>query len=137
MPTKNPINWMMSEAIDSLARAERLHRQFFSLQSAVSSREPSWEPPIDVIETDRELLILVALPGVDLDQVKAVMENETLVVSGRRVLPVELRNARIHRLELPQGRFERRIILPRGHYAVSRFALNGCLALRLTKSAQG
>ncbi len=135
MPTKNPVNWMLSEAIDSLARAERLHRQFFSLQSVAGAREPSWEPPIDVIETDRELLILVALPGVDLDQVKAVIENGTLVVSGHRVLPVELRNARIHRLELPQGRFERRIVLPTGRYAVSRFAVNGCLALRLAKSA--
>ncbi|WP_213771836.1 Hsp20/alpha crystallin family protein [Bradyrhizobium sp. dw_78] len=135
MATKNPVNWMLSEAIDSLARAERLHRQFFSLQSAAGAREPSWEPPIDVIETDRELLILVALPGVDLDQVKAVIENGTLVVSGHRVLPVELRNARIHRLELPQGRFERRIVLPTGRYAVSRFAVNGCLALRLAKSA--
>jgi HSP20 family protein len=134
MPTKNPVNWMLSEAIESLARAERLHQQFFSLQATPSAREPSWEPPIDVLETDREFLILVALPGVDPEQVEAVIENGTLVVSGHRVLPVELRNARIHRLELPQGRFERRIVLPTGRYAVSRFAMNGCIALRLAKS---
>jgi HSP20 family molecular chaperone IbpA len=134
MSTKNPVNWMLSEAIDSLARAERLHQQFFSLQSAAGAREPSWEPPIDVLETDREFLILVALPGVDPDQVEAVIENGTLVIRGHRVLPAELRNARIHRLELPQGRFERRILLPTGRYAVSRFAANGCIALRLAKS---
>ena len=134
MSTKNPVNWMLSEAIESLARAERMHQQFFSLQSAASAREPSWEPPIDVLETDREFLILVALPGVDPDQVEAVIDNGTLVISGHRVLPVELRNARIHRLELPQGRFERRIVLPTGRYAVSRFAVNGCIALRLAKS---
>jgi len=63
-----------------------------------------------------------------------VIENGTLVISGHRVLPAELRNARIHRLELPQGRFERRIVLPTGRYAVSRFAMNGCIALRLAKS---
>ena len=114
MSTKDPVNWMLSEAIDSLARAERLRQQFFSLQSRAGCREPSWEPPIDVLETDREILIFVALPGVDPDQVEAVIENGTLVVSGRRVLPAELRNARIHRLELPQGRFERRIALPTG-----------------------
>jgi HSP20 family molecular chaperone IbpA len=134
MSTKNPVNWMLSEAIDSLARAERLHQQFFSLQSATGTREPSWEPPIDVLETDREFLILVALPGVDPDQVEAVIENGTLVIRGHRVLPAELRNARIHRLELPQGRFERRILLPTGRYAVSRFAMNGCIALRLAKA---
>ena len=133
MSTKNPVNWMLSEAIDSLARAERLRQQFFSLQSTAGAA--SWEPPIDVLETDREILILVALPGVDPDQVEAVIDNGTLVVSGRRVLPAELRNARIHRLELPQGRFERRIALPPGRYAVSRFAVYGCIGLRLSKSA--
>jgi len=135
MSRKDPVNWMLSEAIDSLVRAERLHQQFFSLQPTAASREPRWEPPIDVLETDREVLILVALPGVDPDQVEAVIEHGTLVVSGRRVLPVELRDARIHRLELPQGRFERRIVLPAGRFAVSRFALNGCVVLRLLKSA--
>jgi HSP20 family molecular chaperone IbpA len=134
MSSKDPVNWMLSDAIDSLARAERLRQQFFSLQSRAGSREASWEPPIDVLETDREILILVALPGVDPEHVEAVIENGTLIVSGQRVLPAELRNARIHRLELPQGRFERRIALPTGRYAVSRFAVNGCIALRLAKS---
>ena len=132
MSKKDPVNWMLSEAIDSLARAQRLRQQFFSLQSTAGAA--SWEPPIDVLETDREILILVALPGVDPDQVEAVIDNGTLVVSGRRVLPAELRNARIHRLELPQGRFERRILLPAGRYVVSRFAINGCVGLRLSKS---
>ena len=134
MSTKDSVNWMLSEAIDSLARAERLRQQFFSLQSRAGSREASWEPPIDVLETDREILILVALPGVDPEHVEAVIENGILIVSGHRVLPAELRNARIHRLALPQGRFERRIALPTGRYAVSRFAVNGCIALRLAKS---
>jgi HSP20 family protein len=131
MPTRDPLNWMLSEAIDSLTRAERLHRQFFSLDESGAR----WEPPIDVLETDEELLILVALPGVDLDEVEVVIDNGVLVISGQRTLPAELRNARIHRLELPQGRFERRLALPPGRFAVSRFAINGCVALRLEKSA--
>ena len=132
MPSRDPLNWMLSEAIDRLTRAERLHRQFFTLHP---SAEASWEPPIDVLETDEELLILVALPGVDLDQVDVVIDDGTLIISGQRTLPAELRNARIHRLELPQGRFERRLVLPPGRFAVSRFAINGCVALRLEKSA--
>jgi HSP20 family protein len=134
MPTRDPLNWMLSEAIDQLTRAERLHRQFFSLHPT-DAREARWEPPIDVLETDDELLILVALPGVDLDQVDVVIDDGTLIISGQRTLPAELRNARIHRLELPQGRFERRLALPPGRFAVSRFAINGCVALRLEKSA--
>ncbi len=45
MTTKDPVNWMLSEAIDSLARAERLRQQFFSLQSKAGSREASWGTP--------------------------------------------------------------------------------------------
>ncbi|WP_454617092.1 Hsp20/alpha crystallin family protein [Bradyrhizobium cenepequi] len=133
MPTKDPVNWMLSEAIESLTRAERLHQRLFSLQPG-GAREVNWEPPIDVLETDRELLIFVALPGVDPDQVVAIIENGVLIIRGHRILPAELRDALIHRLELPQGGFERRIALPAGRYAVSRTASNGCVVLRLSKS---
>ena len=134
MSTKDPVNWMLSEAIDSLARAERLRQQFFSLQSTAGSRGILLGTSDRRAGDRQEFLILVALPGVDPEQVEAVIENGTLVISGHRVLPAELRNARIDRLELPQGRFERRIVLPTGRYAVSRFAVNGCVALRLSKS---
>ena len=135
MSSKDPINWMLSEAIETLARAERLHQQFLNLQPWAGTREPSWEPPIDVLETDREVLIFIALPGVDPDEVEALLDGGTLVVSGRRVLPAELRSARILRLELPQGRFERRIPLPSGRYTITRFAANGCIGFRLAKSS--
>jgi HSP20 family protein len=133
MTMRDPANWMLSEAIDALARAERMHRQLFQLQRP-QARAPAWEPPLDMIETDHEVLILIALPGVEPDQVEAGIQDGTLVVAGRRVLPPELRTARIHRLELPQGQFERRIPLPPGRYsAVRRFARNGCLVFSLGK----
>ena len=135
MAGRDPIDWMLSDAFETLARAERMHQQFLKLRPWAGAEEPSWEPPIDVLETDREVLILIALPGVDPDEVEAAIEGDALVVSGRRVLPAELGNARIHRLELPQGRFERRIALPLGRYTITRFATFGCVGLRLAKSA--
>ena len=96
MQPKNPLDWMLSEALDSLTRADRMRQQF-------GRQEACWEPPIDVLETEHELLILVALPGVDPDNVETVIHDGVLVISGHRTLPPELRNARIHRLELPQG----------------------------------
>ena len=113
-----PNSWMWSEACEMLARAERLHREFFR-PARPGSRMPSWEPPVDILETEREVLVLVALPGVDPERVEAAIEGGDLVVAGTRVLPPELRTAVIHRLELPQGRFERRVRLPAGRYAAS------------------
>jgi HSP20 family protein len=116
-----------------LARAERLHREVFRPARA-SGRMPSWEPPVDMIETERQVLVLVALPGVDPDRVEAEIDGADLVVAGSRVLPAELRTAVIHRLELPQGRFERRIRLPSGRYtAVRRAISHGCVLITLDK----
>ena len=134
MTRGDPRDWMWSEALQMLAQAERLHQQAFRPQTAGRLR-PSWEPPVDVLETEREVLILAALPGVDVQKVEAVIENGTLVLSGERTVPAELRTAKIHRMELPQGRFERRIALPPGVYGeVRRFEANGCLVVTLAKA---
>jgi HSP20 family molecular chaperone IbpA len=128
-------DWMWSEALQMLAQAERLHRQVF--RPVPSPHGASWEPPIDVLETRDAVLILAALPGVDPDQVQAVIEDGTLLISGERSLPDEVKTAVIHRLELPQGRFARRIDLPPGRYDdVRSIAANGCLVIRLNKATR-
>ena len=126
-------DWMWSDALAALDRMERMHRQVFQPRPA---RTPTWEPPIDVLETEREVLIYVALPGVDERDVEAVIDGATLVVSGHRVLPQPLRHAAIHRLELPQGRFERPVPLPPGHYAGAHVGSErGCLVISLEKTS--
>ncbi len=126
-------DWMWSNALAALDRMEHLHRELFQPRQ---SRAACWEPPADVLETARELLIYVALPGVKAQDVRAVIEAGALVVSGQRVLPQALRTAVIHRLELPQGRFERRIPLPPGRYsAVDVGSDQGCLVIRLEKAS--
>jgi HSP20 family protein len=136
MARDNPRSWMLSEAVEVLMRAERMHREVFHLRPTTT--RPAWEPPVDVLETDEEVLIFIALPGVAVQDVDAVIENGTLVVSGRRVLPPQLRTAVIHRLELPQGRFERRIPLPAGLYdRIARGVNDGCLLISLHKAVGG
>ena len=121
-------NWMWSEACEMLTRAERLHREFFRPARSASGLL-AW-----VLETEREVLVLMALPGVDPERVEALIDGADLAVAGSRVLPAVLRTAVIHRLELPQGRFERRVRLPPGRYAdVQRTTVNGCLVITLQK----
>jgi HSP20 family molecular chaperone IbpA len=124
---------MWAEACEVLDRAERLHRKFFALGRG-TARAPAWEPPIDMFETEQQLWVLIALPGVDPAQVDVVIDSGVLIVSGDRGLPVELRHAAIHRLEIPHGRFERRIALPAGRFEFAGHAAShGCLLLGLTK----
>jgi len=131
---RNYPDWMWSQACAVLVQAERLHRQGFRPSRSVGFGL-SWEPPIDILETDLAVLVLLALPGVNPDHVEAVIDDEDLLVTGIRVLSPALRTAVIHRLELPQGRFERRVRLPVGRYQrVRRSFVDGCLLITLDKA---
>lgn len=79
-------DWMWSEACEMLARAERMHRELFR-PAGTQARLPEWEPPVDILETEHEVLALVALPGVDAESAQAVIEDGDLVIAGTRVLP--------------------------------------------------
>jgi HSP20 family protein len=129
---------MWSEACEMIARAERMHRELFRPAGPQARSLPgsvAWEPPVDILETEHEILVLVALPGVDVDGAQVVIEDGDLVIAGTRVLPPELRTATIHRLELPQGQFFRRLRLPAGRYsAVRRAVAAGCLVITLQKA---
>lgn len=133
MANNDPRQWMWDEALDALARAERLHRQLF--QAPVGqARRPRWEPPIDVLETDQEVVVIAALPGVPEETLRVGIDGAALVLAGERPPPKELQTAVIHRLELPQGQFERRIPLPPGRYGEVRHRTEcGCLIIRLRK----
>jgi HSP20 family molecular chaperone IbpA len=121
---------MWADACAAMERAERLRRQFFH------HGRPYWEAPIDVFETADALTILIALPGVELDSITVILNAGTLLVRGERPLPSELQNARILRMEIPYGRFERRIELPPVPFEISgRHLADGCLMLRLAKGA--
>ena len=133
MTGADPRNWMWAEACAMIERAEQMHRQFFQPGSAAAPAA-SWEPPIDVFESEHDLLIVVALPGVDTQDIEISSEGAVLRVAGVRRLPAAVRGTDIVRLEIPQGRFERRIRLSAARWELSRSSLvNGCLLLNLTK----
>jgi HSP20 family molecular chaperone IbpA len=76
----------------------------------------------------------VALPGVPPERIELECAPGELVVRGERRLPRQLAGAAIQRLEIPHGRFERRLALPPGRWALVRQELaNGCLQLLLAR----
>jgi HSP20 family molecular chaperone IbpA len=123
---------MWAQACELVERAERLHRQFFD--PAPAAGRAAWQPPVDLFETEGEVWIFVALPGVPANRLEVGLQGGTLQVAGERPLPPALRRAAVHRLEIPQGRFERRLELPVGRYELASHELvDGCLVLNLRK----
>jgi HSP20 family molecular chaperone IbpA len=119
---------MWSEALARLAQTDRLNREAFR------PTQVGWEPPIDVLETQAGLLIVVALPGVRHSDVEILVGRGDLLVRGIRHWPVQARPLAVHRVELPHGRFERRLPLPSGTYQLAgQDHADGCLLLTLRR----
>jgi HSP20 family protein len=135
MRSRDPVGRMWADACELLDQAERLHRQFFRLDVPRGTRAV-WAPPVDVLEDERDLVIVVALPGVRPNDAEAAIEGNTLVVRAeRRMLPDD-RDLSIHRLEIPHGYFERRLALPTARFeTMTREWRNGCLVITLRKKA--
>jgi HSP20 family protein len=133
MSSERQYGWMWVEACEVLDRAERLQRQFLryvgpGVDAAV------WEPPVDIQETADGLILLFALPGVVAQEITLTLEPTELTVSAMRPLKLSSPDAVIRRLEIPHGRFFRRIPLTGVplKLAASRYE-NGCLEVRLTR----
>lgn len=128
-----PTDWMWTQALELLARADRMHRQYFRV-SASERAQAQWEPPVNVFEDEREIVIVVALPGVPASAIEVTVEPGLLVVRAQSVPPFSGLRCAVRRLEIPYGRFERRIALPSEPLKlVSHELADGCLALRLTR----
>jgi len=133
MAAIDPGTLMWARACELIDRAERLHRQFFQ-PTAVPVHDLCWEPPVDVIETASELLISVALPGVDSNAVKVTVDNDTVMVTGFRRTNTLPRGSRVHRLEIPYGKFERRLTFPESSLELAQAEfVDGCLMLQFAK----
>ena len=130
--TFDPKTKMWAEACALIDRAEQLRRQFFE-PARPGATHVRWEPPVDVFETERDVCIIAALPGVAPEDICVEMEGNTLIIVGVRPLPKRGPHAQILRLEIPYGRFERRITLSPRLELADREVKNGCLVLTLTK----
>jgi HSP20 family molecular chaperone IbpA len=103
-------------ANDLLQQAERIHRNFLQVAAgaryrASPGRTPSWEPPVNVVDTEDSLWVISALPGVSADRMNVRLEGCELVIAGNRPLPKCCEDGELKIWEIPLGRFERRLRL--------------------------
>lgn len=134
MTSKDLRTWMWGEALSLMEQAERLQRQFFRMAPAAHAY--AWEPPADIIETEEGFCVHVALPGVAPDAVSIDLEPDGISISALRPFPEGGFGARIHRVEIPYGRFRRRIALPMHAFELGERSLqNGVLTLVFVRRA--
>jgi HSP20 family protein len=96
----------------------------------------TWSPDVDIIEDDHEFLVKADLPEMKKEDVKVVVENGMLNITGERKSEKEEKKKRYHRIERSYGRFERTFTLPEEADAskiVAEFK-DGVLRVHLPKS---
>ena len=130
----DPNQWMWAQAVDFIDQAQRMHREFFRLASNATTEAALWQPPVDVFENGREVVVVVALPGVAADAIEIEAQPGAIVVRAQRPLPFQGAGLRLRQLEIPYGFFERRIDLPQAPLEITGHELaHGCLVVRLAR----
>jgi HSP20 family protein len=92
---------------------DRLLREAFSPlfgETELSTR--SWAPPVDIYETDNDIVLKAELPGVDPKDVEVRVEDNTLYLKGERKQEKEVKEQNYHRVERSYGSFARSFSLP-------------------------
>jgi HSP20 family protein len=92
--------------------------------------------PTDVSEDENALQISMELPGVEPDNVRISLENNTLTIRGEKRQQIDENNERVHRFERVYGVFERTFVLPNTvdpDEIEARFE-NGVLLVRIPKA---
>jgi HSP20 family protein len=74
--------------------------------------QEEWQPPIDVAETESELIVNVEIPGVDPRDIDVSLTGDTLFVKGEKKPETEEKAEDYHLLERNYGTFARSIHLP-------------------------
>jgi HSP20 family protein len=72
----------------------------------------TWFAPTDVSEDENSLRITMELPGVDANDVRLSLENNSLTIRGEKKQQFDDTQERIHRFERSYGMFERTFVLP-------------------------
>jgi HSP20 family protein len=81
------------------------------LFSEPSSARP-WAPPVDILETENDLILKADLPDVDMKDVQIELEQGTLTVKGERKFDKKEDGAGYHRIERSYGAFMRCFSIP-------------------------
>src|SRR5271156_6670859 len=71
-----------------------------------------WVPPVDVYETDNELVLKADVPEVKMTDIDIQLENGTLTLKGERKFEKDENSRGFHRLERSFGSFVRYFTLP-------------------------
>jgi HSP20 family protein len=119
---------------------DRVNRAFEDAFARTGTREPAeartWSPPVDIQETEGEIVLRADLPGMTREQIDIELSGDALTIRGERTFDDEGRN--YLRVERPHGTFQRgfTIGVPIDQANVKANFRDGVLEITLPKSEE-
>ncbi len=136
MSSERRYGWMWDEACDLADAGEPVQRRFLRYVGS-GADAAAWAPPVDIQETCEGVVVVFALPGVAPEDIELRLEPAALTVSAARQLKLAHPDAVIRRLEIPHGRFIRRIALSGVPLVLSATRYeHGCLEVYLVRAKE-
>ena len=90
----------------------RMFEDFFNDWAVRSWNEPrAWTPPVDIMEKDSNLMLMISLPGMSEKDIELKIEGQTLTIKGE-LKSNESEGYIYHQTESPSGSFSRSFTLP-------------------------
>ncbi len=105
----------MGDLFDEIKRFEKEMEEL--LDSFLHSRRSivfghPWKPSVNILETPENLIILLDAAGVKPKDVRIKIDDNYLIITGKREDPFISENCNYHAMEIDFGYFERVIRLP-------------------------
>ncbi|GAB4265637.1 MAG: Hsp20/alpha crystallin family protein [Deferrisomatales bacterium] len=128
---------------DLLGLQEKIYRLFD--EQTRGARDPReavsahWVPPVDVYDDGEAFVLVAEVPGVDREEIDLQISDGLLVLRGERPLHTADPSVGYHRVECPNGIFQRSFRLPEGidPEGVQAVYADGVLRITVPKSASG
>lgn len=132
------IRWEPAREMMSLREAmDRLFDDAFTRPLRISGN--NWSvPAVDMYQTDDEVVVKAALPGIKPDEVQINVTGEMLTIKGETSQKEEVKEKAYHLREQRWGAFERSVALPTAVIADKAKAEfeNGILTITLPKAEE-
>ena len=123
------------------AEMDRLFERFFRDPWSVFDETSwasswGWNPALDVIDGEKEVIVRAEIPGVDPKDVEVTVSGNLLTIAGEKKDVSEEKGKNFYRSECSYGSFRRSVALPEGVDAdkVQAEYSNGVLTVRVAKS---
>lgn len=126
-------------AVPPDSKLEKIFQEFLCIRKPFHSFDTeTWRPPTDVYETDDALVVKMVISGASEKDISIVLEDNTLLISGKRLDPSDHKKLCFYLMEIRYGYFERSIRLPKyvDEDKIEAHYKNGFLAIVIPKSKE-